>query len=214
MVTAEAKPEIDLDAPLANEFGFECMQLRLPAEWELTEAAFLELCELNEGWNFETTANGELVIMPGTGLDNSERAMLIGADVVNWRRAGGDGRIGGEAGMAHLPDGSLKAPDVSWTSSERMEQRPADYDGVLIPVCPDFVVEVRSRSDSVGRQQEKMEQWMVYGARLGWLVDAYSERVWVYRAGRAEPEELERPDQLSGEDVLPGLIVDMGQIWD
>ena len=214
MVTAEALPEVDLDAPLPNEFGFECIVLRLPEEWHLTEDIFLELCALNEGWEFETTADGELVIMPSTGLDNSERAQEIGADLVQWKRAGGDGRSGGEAGMAHLPDGVLRAPDVSWISPERMEQRPADYDGVLIPVCPDFIVEIRSRSDSVARQQEKMEQWMAYGARLGWLIDAYNEKVWIYREGQDEPEELDRPAELSGEDVLPGFTVDMSRIWD
>ena len=214
MVTAEALPEVSLDAPLPNEFGFECIVLRLPEEWKLTEEVFLELCALNEGWEFEMTADGELVIMPGTGLDNSERAMFIGAQLVNWLLAGGGGRIGGEAGMAHLPDGVLRAPDVSWISPERMEQRPADYDGVLIPVCPDFVVEIRSRSDSVARQQEKMEQWIAYGARLGWLIDAYNEKVWIYREGQDEPEELDRPAELSGEDILPGLTVDMSRIWD
>ena len=95
-----------------------------------------------------------------------------------------------------------------------MEQRPDDYEGMLIPVCPDFVVEIRSRSDSVARQQEKMAQWMSYGARLGWLIDAYSEKVWIYREGHDEPEELAKPDQLSGEDVLPGFVVDMARIWD
>ena len=214
MVTAEAIPEVNLDAPLPNEFGFECIVLRLPAEWPLTEDIFLELCALNEGWELETTADGELVIMPGTGLDNSERAMFIGAQLVNWLVAGGGGRIGGEAGMAHLPGGVLRAPDVSWISSERMEQRPDDYDGVLIPVCPDFVVEIRSRSDSIERQQDKMEQWMTHGARLGWLIDAYSEKVWIYREGQDEPEELAKPNQLSGEDVLPGLVVPMARIWD
>ena len=214
MVTAEVLPDVSLDAPLPNEFGFECIVLRLPEEWKLTEEVFLELCALNEGWEFEMTADGELVIMPGTGLDNSERAMFIGAQLVNWLLAGGGGRIGGEAGMAHLPDGVLRAPDVSWISPERMEQRPADYDGVLIPVCPDFIVEIRSRSDSVARQQEKMEQWMAYGARLSWLIDAYNEKVWIYREGQDEPEELDRPAELSGEDVLPGLTVDMSRIWD
>ena len=214
MVTAEAKPEIDLDAPLANEFGFECILLRLPAEWELTEAAFLELCELNEGWNFETTANGELVIMPGTGRQNSRRAGEIFGDVLFWRRAGGGGEVHPGDGMARLPDGVMRSADVAWISPERVDERQEGYDGQLIPICPDFVVEVRSRSDSVARQQEKMVQWMAYGARLGWLIDAYNEKVWIYRAGREEPEELERPDQLSGEDVLPGLVVEMGPIWD
>ena len=214
MVTAEAVPDANLDAPLSNEWGFECIQLRLPAEWRLTEDIFLELCALNNGWEFETTADGELVIMPGTGQEDSKRAMEIGADVTFWNRAEDAGEVCGPDGMVRLLDGLLRAPDVSWISPERLSERPDDYDGVLIPVCPDFVVEVRSRSDSVERQQEKMAQWMAYGTRLGWLIDAYSEKVWIYREGQDEPEELAKPDQLSGEDVLPGLVVDIARIWD
>ena len=214
MVTAEAIPEVSLDAPLPNEFGFECIQLRLPAEWQLTEDIFLDLCALNEGWEFETTADGELAVMPGTGRKNSKRAADILIDVGNWSRAGGEGEIHPGDGTVRHPDGVLRSPDVAWISPERVNQRQEGYDGVLIPVCPDFIVEIRSRSDSVARQQEKMEQWMAYGARLGWLIDAYSERVWIYREGRDEPEELDRPAELSGEDVLPGLTVNMSRIWD
>lgn len=216
MVTAEApeaSPEIDLNAPLPNEFGFEYIQLRLPAEWTLTEDIFLELCALNDAWNFETTAAGELVIMPGTGRENSRRAGEIFGDVLFWSRAGSGGECHPGDGMARLPDGVMRSADVAWISPERVNQRQEGYDGELIPVCPDFVVEIRSRSDSVARQQEKMEQWMSYGARLGWLIDAYSETVWIYRLGQEEPEELDKPAQLSGEDVLPGLVVDMARIW-
>ena len=214
MVTAEAIPDVNLDAPLPNEFGFECIVLRLPEEWPLTEDIFLELCALNEGWEFETTADGELVIMPGTGRKNSKRAAEIIGDVTFWNRSEDEGEVCGPDGMVHLLEGLLRAPDVSWTSSKRLSERPDDYDGELIPVCPDFVVEIRSRSDSVARQQEKMEQWKTHGARLGWLIDAYNEKVWIYREGQDEPEELAKPDQLSGEDVLPGLVVQMARIWD
>ena len=214
MVTAEAVPEVNLDAPLSNEWGFECIQLRLPPEWRLTEDVFLELCALNDGWEFEATVDGKLVIMPGTGQEDSKRAMEIGADVTFWNRAEDEGEVCGTDGMVRLLNGLLRAPDVCWTSSRRLEQRPDNYDGVLIPACPDFVVEIRSRSDSVARQQEKMAQWMAYGARLGWLIDAYSEQVWIYREGQDEPEELAKPDRLNGEDVLPGLVVDMACIWD
>lgn len=214
MVTAQAEPQIDLNAPLPNEFGVECVVLRLPQEWKLTEEAFLELGELNEGWTFETTADGELVIMPGTGRENSKRAAEILADVVFWSRAGGEGESHPGDGTVRHPDGIMRSPDVAWISPERVNQRQEGYDGLLIPVCPDFIVEIRSRSDSVARQQDKMEQWMAYGARLGWLIDAYDDKVWIYREGQEEPEELNRPAQLSGETVLPGLIVNMARIWD
>ena len=213
MVTAQAEPQLDLNAPPPNEFGFECIVLRLPEEWKLTEEAFLELGELNEGWAFETTADGELVLMPGTGRENSKRAAEILADVVLWSRAGGEGESHPGDGTVRHPDGVMRSPDVAWISPERVNQRQEGYDGLLIPVCPDFIVEIRSRSDSVARQQDKMKQWMAYGARLGWLIDAYNDKVWIYREGQDEPEELNRPAELSGENVLPGLIVDMARIW-
>lgn len=212
MVTAQAEPQIDLNAPLPNEFGFECIVLRLPEEWKLTEEAFLELGELNEGWTFETTADGELVIMPGTGRENSKRAAEILADVVFWSRAGGEGESHPGDGTVRHPDGVMRSPDVAWISPERVNQRQEGYDGLLVPVCPDFIVEIRSRSDSVARQQDKMKQWMAYGARLGWLIDAYNDKVWIYREGQDEPEELDRPAELSGEAVLPGLIITMARI--
>ena len=213
MVTAERTPTLDLSAPIRMEFGFEYVSIRLPAEWRLTEEAFLEICSWNDGWGFEATAAGDLIVMPPASRKASSGCGHVLASVGRWSRGGG-GETFGPDGLVHLPDNAMKAPDCSWLSPARTEEKSGGYDGELIPVCPDFVVEVRNVSDSVGRQQEKMEQWMAYGARLGWLVDAYSEKVWVYRAGRDEPEELEKPDQLSGEDVLPGLVVDMEQIWD
>ena len=213
MVTAEARPELDLNAPLPNEFGFEYIEIRLPAEWQLTEEAFLEICALNEGWHFAATADGNLIVMPPSARTVSCATGNVMADVGLWsRRNGGD--VFGPDGLVHLPDNAMMAPDTSWLCPERVNERPDDYNGELIPVCPDFVVEVRNASDSVARQQEKMEQWLAYGARLGWLIDAYNETVWIYRKGQDAPEKLDKPAQLSGENILPGLIVEMSRIWD
>ena len=212
MAAAEARPELDLSAPLPNEFGFEYIEIRLPAEWQLTEATFLELCDLNDGWSYEATADGNLIVMPPSARIVSCATGNIMADVSFWsRRNGGD--MFGPDGLVHLPDNAMMAPDTSWLSPERVDERPDDYAGELISVCPDFVVEVRNASDSVARQQEKMQQWLAYGARLGWLIDAYNETVWIYREGQEAPEELDKPTQLSGENILPGLIVEMSRIW-
>ena len=112
-----------------------------------------------------------------------------------------------------MPDGSVRQPDAAWISDERLAallprgQRPA-----FPRIVPDFVIEVRSSSDRLSQQQRKMEEWISYGARLGWLVDPEQSRIYVYRPD-AEPEILERPDTISGEPELPGLEVDCADIW-
>lgn len=190
--------------------------LRLPDGWDFSDRAMLKLWDLNPQWDIEVTEAGELSITPGTGWTNSEAAVEISADIVHWKRADGGGRVGGEAGMVRFPPPSraMMAPDVSWVSDEREAQEGERHNTVLIPVCPDFVVEIRSESDDPEDQKEKMQRWLGYGARLGWLIDRYAGEVWIYRAGAEEPEMLERPAQLSGEDVLEGLIVDLVWLWE
>lgn len=189
--------------------------VRLPDDWDFSDEAMLELWRLNPEWQIEVTEAGELSIMAGTGWTNSAAAMRIGAAVVGWSDSGG-GTVSGEAGMVRFPPPSraMMAPDVAWVSDERAVAEGERHDTVLIPVCPDFVVEIRSESDKPGAQQEKMARWLEYGARLGWLIDRYEGKVWIYRAGQAEPEMLERPQQLGGEDVLEGLIVELAWLWE
>ena len=191
------------------------MILRLPDKWDFSDAAMLELWQLNPQWDIEVTEAGELSIMPGTGWSNSAAAMQIGAVVVQWSASRG-GTVAGADGMVRFPPPSqaMMAPDVSWVSDERAALPGERHDTVLIPVCPDFVVEIRSQSDDPDEQRDKMERWMGYGARLGWLIDRYEGKVWIYREGEAEPEMLERPQELAGEDVLPGLVVELGWLWE
>ena len=190
--------------------------IRLPDDWDFSDEAMLELWKLNPQWDIEVTEAGELSIMAGTGWTNTSAAAEIGADIVNWKRSGGGGTVGGEAGMVRFPPPSraMMAPDVSWVSDQRQAEEGERHDTVLIPVCPDFVVEIRSESDNPADQREKMERWIEYGARLGWLIDRYEGQVWIYRAGQSEAETLERPAQLSGEDVLEGLVVDLAWLWE
>ena len=131
-----------------------------------------------------------------------------------WSVSGGGGQsIAGNAGFS-LQVGSLRDPDTSWLSDERL----ADIDITseeYWQVCPDLIVEVRSRGQTVRKQQEKMEEWMRAGARLGWLIDPFTDDgvAWIYRAGADEPERQARPDTLSGENVAEGLVVELANIW-
>lgn len=208
-------PTVEPKPPASEVHPMRPIIVRLPDDWDFSDAAMLELWKLNPQWDVEVTEAGELSIMAGTGWTNSAAAMRIGAAIVIWSDANG-GTVAGEAGMVRFPPPSraMMAPDVSWVSDQRQAAEGERHDTVLIPVCPDFVVEIRSESDDPADQRTKMERWIEYGARLGWLIDRYEGQVWIYRAGQSEAETLERPTQLSGEDVLEGLVVDVAWLWE
>ena len=194
---------VELHAPL---------RLRLPASWKLTDDAFIGLSGENPEWQFETTEEGALLIMVGEGLETSALGSELVADLAIWNRIDSGGRVLGASGAARLSALLIMIPDASWVSHQRIAQGAAQHDGVLLGICPEFVVEVHSFSDSLADQQEKMERWIRYGALLGWLVDPQEETVWIYRPD-SEPERVDKPDELGGEAVCEGLVVNFGRIW-
>ena len=210
MVTTEAKPE-SVRGARANPDGSSApFRLKLPTDWALSDEELLALSVLNEPWQLELTANGELVIMAPEGPESSERGGDIQIDVGNWNRAARGGHVFGAQLGVRSDDGSLRAPDVAWMSNERWAQR--DPERGFLNVCPELIVEVVSPSNSFPQQQLKMQEWLNKGALLGWLLDPGRGIAVVYRPD-AEPETLDRPDRLSGEDVCEGLEVDLERIW-
>ena len=191
--------------------GVEPLRLCTPPAWELTDDAFEQLCELNPEWRFEVDEHGRLVLMGSPGFESSFRSLNLGAQVLMWIAAIGHGRVSGADGFYRIRGRVLRAPDVAWVSSERLPQNREDREGML-RLCPDFVIEVRSISDRLPDQLDKMQFWIDSGARLAWLIDPFDDIAYIYRPGQ-EPEQLERPDTLSGEDVLPGLVVDFSDVW-
>ena len=200
---AAVSPEIVEQPPIT---------LRLPEQWPLTDECMILLGESNESLGFERTAEGALHINFPPGNLNSERGGIIYAQILNWGLAADAGRATPADGGAHLPDGSLLVPDAMWISDARLAEIDAADEGVW-SVVPDFVLEVRSRSQDIKDQQDKMQQWIANGVRLGWLVNPFEAQVWIYREGEDEPQLLERPAALSGEDVMVGLTVDLTRIW-
>ena len=179
--------------------------LRLPPDWVITHERFEEIGRLNPDVLFETTADGRLIIMTFPDALSERVSTRLLALVGVWAfGAGGDVR--GEAGGYYLSKLERRAPDLSWVAPHRVQER-----GQL-KFAPDFVVEVRSPSQSIPAQEEKLRMWMSYGVRLGWLVDPYEETVRIYRADGSE-ELLQHPLELSGEDVCAGLTIDMNQVW-
>jgi Uma2 family endonuclease len=178
----------------------------------VTPEEFERLCELNRDLRLELTKDGELIVMPPTGGETGKRNINIAADVVIWNRQTGLGEAFDSSTGYNFTafGGKNPSPDVSWIDKSRLEG--IDISG-FIPVVPDFVIELRSKSDPIKDVRAKMEEYRRVGVRLGWLIDPQKQQVEIYRPGR-EVEILQSPISLSGEDVLPGFVLNVSSIFD
>lgn len=211
MVLAQPGSKAEEAVVVRAALSSDPLVLRLPSDWELTNERLLELCSLNEAVPFEVDETGALIVSVPSGHTSEWIAMTFVAALHNWMDQDAGDMVYGSGGYFQLPDGNRRVPDAAWVSGERMAGSDL-FDGDPLKSVPDFVVEVLSLSDRLERAQEKMEMWLRNGVRLGWLVDPFAQRLWVYRAG-AGVEEFERPEEMSDEAVLPGLVVDLRRIW-
>jgi len=176
----------------------------------VTNEEFELLCQDNPDLRLELTAAGELVTMSPAGYESSEKNGELFMDVGIWNREAKLGRVFDSSGGFTLPNGAVKSPDVTWIEKSKLA---GVAPGVTFPVVvPDFVVELRSQSDSLKTLQEKMQEYRANGVRLGWLVNPQNKQVEIYRLGQ-EVEVLQSPTTLSGEDVLPGFVLELSAIW-
>ena len=212
MVQAPAKPDSTSESTLDPDVLSRPVKLKLPDCWESTDDALTELARVNDSWRFELTAERELVIMSPEGRGSSRRGAEILTDISIWNRQSQGGTVLGAQGGIRLPDSSMRVPDVSWTSNRRWNSQDSEKDESLAQRCPELIVEIVSVTDDSAEQRGKMSLWITNGALLGWLIDPFEDAVWIYRPN-AEPERLERPDNLSGEDVCEGLVVNLERIW-
>ncbi len=177
----------------------------------LTDEQFFELCQHNRDYQFERTASGELIIMPPTGSETSKRNIDLSYQLRAWSRQNNLGVAFDSSGGFKLPNGADRSPDASWVKKERWDALTPEQKDSFAPLCPDFVVELRSKTDSLKKLQEKMQEYIDNGARLGWLIDRQNRRVEIYRPGQSV-EILQNPATVSGEDVLPGFVLDLAEI--
>ncbi len=178
----------------------------------LTDEQFWQLCLLNRDYRFERTAKGELIVMPPTGSDTGRRNIKITTQLEIWNSQSKLGVAFDSSTGFKLPNGAERSPDASWVKKERWESLTAEQQAKFAPLCPDFVVELRSPSDSLQNLQEKMREYINNGAKLGWLIDRKNQQVEIYRPDR-DVEILSSPQTLSGEDVLPGFVLELTEIW-
>jgi Uma2 family endonuclease len=193
----------------------EALTLKVPPTVGLTDEQFYQLCVANEEWRLELTANGELIIMPPTGGESGIRNSDLNLQLGLWNRQTKLGKVFDSSTEFRLPNGAKRCPDASWVLRERWEALPGDDRKRFPPLCPDFVVELRSETDSLEQLRSKMREYRTNGARLGWLLDPQTPLVEIYRPA-VEVEtlhfSLDEPPTLSGEDVLPGFVLDLAPI--
>jgi len=179
---------------------------------KLTDEQFFQLCQDNRDLRFERNANGELIIMPPTGGETGNRNGRLTQQLFNWTDVDGTGIAFDSSTGFKLPNGGDRSPDAAWIPLERWNALTVEQKRRFLPLCPDFVVELLSPSDSLAATQEKMREYLANGSRLGWLIVRAFRRVEIYRQGR-EVEVLESLVSLSGEDVLPGFVLNLELIW-
>ena len=189
---AQALPQVEI-VPLT---------VRLKPVINLTDDQLFEFCLINRDLRIERTAKGELLIMPPTGGDTGDRNAEITMQLRAWAKRNGTGVAFDSSTGFRLPNGAMRSRLTELTREQK-----------FIPLCPDFVIELRSPSDSLRLQYAKMEEYLENGAQLGWLIDPEERRVHVYRSG-APAERLENPAALSGDSELPGFRLYLEEIWE
>jgi Uma2 family endonuclease len=188
------------------------MVLKMQPDIIMTDDQFFDFCKLNRDFRIERNQFGDLLIMSPTGSETDERNFNLTGQLWTWTKQDGTGVGFGSSGGFTLPNGAVRSPDTAWIKKERWEAIPAEQRKKFAPICPDFVVELRSETDSLKTLQEKMEEYIENGVKLAWLIDRKQQKVYIYRPDQPV-EELEHPQTLNGEDILPGFILDLREIW-
>ena len=178
----------------------------------ITPEEFEELCSKHRDLRLELTSTGALIIMPPTGFETGARNANLTCQLASWARMNGSGIcLGSSAGFV-LPNGAVRSPDASWVKREKMELLTKEEKERFGRFCPDFVVELRSPSDGLTQVRAKMVEYMENSASLGWLIDPFERRVYVYQPNR-EVVVLEDPKTVSGDPLLPGFTLNVTELW-
>ena len=188
------------------------LTIDLPAIEPMTQEQFYQFCLANRDLRIERTANGEVIIMPPAFSDTGNRNFKIAVQLGNWAEQDGTGETFDSSAGFTLPNGAIRSPDASWIKLERWNALTEEQKASFAPICPDFVIELRSSSDTLKGLQSKMEEYIDNGVSLGLLIDRKNRKVYIYRPDR-ELEILDNPETVSGDPELPGFVLRMAKIW-
>lgn len=190
----------------------ETLTLNIPPAVNLTDEQFYQLCIANEPCQLELTQTGELIIMPPTGGESGIINANLSTDLGLWNRQTKLGKVFDSSTEFKLPSGAYRCPDAAWVKLARWDALSKEEKKRFPPLCPDFVVELRSETDSLEKLRTKMREYQNNGALLGWLIDPQTPLVEIYRYGKDVEVlnfDFDNPPKLSGEDILPGFILDL-----
>lgn len=182
--------------------------LQMSPAIEMTDDQFFEFCQLNRDLRIERTVKGELVIMPPVGGRSGNREADLITDLNIWNRQTQLGKVFSSSTIFRLPNGGDRSPDAAWVKLERWDALTEEEQDKFPPICPDFVIELRSRTDALKPLQDKMREYLNSGLRLGWLINPQNRQVEIYRPDQ-DVEIVQFPVSLSGEDILPGFVLDL-----
>ena len=175
---------------------------------DFSDDQFYQLCQDNQFWRIELSAKGKLLIMPPIGGISGKREADLIANLSLWNRRTQLGHVFSSSTIFRLPRGGSRSPDAAWVSNEVWASLTPETQEKFPPICPNFVIELRSRTDSLAQLQEKMQEYLDSGLQLGWLINPQAQQVEIYRPQQAV-EIVQLPTQLSGENVLPEFILDL-----
>ena len=198
-------------AVVDHRSGPPALDLHMQPAIDMSREQFFEFCQLNRDVRIERNAEGSIAVMAPTGGETGARGVFLSAALYRWAEEDGIGVAFDSSTGFELPDGAVRSPDAAWVLRTRLARLPAEDKAGFLPLCPDFIIELLSPSDSRAAVQRKMEEYRANGARLGWLIDPARRRVTIYRAdGSLEPRA--EPDAVTGETVLPGFSLDLAAI--
>ncbi|PSB26423.1 hypothetical protein C7B69_11640 [filamentous cyanobacterium Phorm 46] len=186
--------------------------ITIPQTFKVTHEQFQQIAAVNRDLRLERTATGELIIMAPTGSDTGYRNQDMSGQLWLWNRQTKLGVVFDSSSGFKLPNGADRSPDASWVKLERWQTLTPKQQEGFAPLCPDFVVELRSKSDNMEPLREKMREYIANGSRLGWLIDRKNQKVEIYRQNQ-DVEILNNPSTLSGEDILSGFVLDLTDVW-
>jgi len=195
---------LEEDAPFALALDLHSVRL--------SDEQFYQLCRDNEDLRLELTSEGELIIMAPTGGTTGSSNAEVTFQLRRWAKKDGTGISFDSSTMFSLPNGAKRSPDGAWVSRVRWDKLTQGERESFVPLCPDFVIELRSRTDRLKFLQEKMEEYIANGASLGFLIDPKSKQVYVYRPNKLF-ERFDNPQTVSGDPELPGFVLDLTEIW-
>jgi Uma2 family endonuclease len=179
---------------------------------DMTDEQFYQLCRSNPELKFERSPKRELIVMPPTGGETGNRNFNIGLDIGIWNRQTQLGICFDSSTCFKLPGGGDRSPDLAWIKQDRWDKLTPEQQAKFPPIAPDFVLELTSPTDNLKETQAKMQEYMASGVKLGWLIHRKTRSVEIYRLGQVV-ERLDSPTMLSGENILPGFILDLKAVW-